>query len=466
MVGKPPQPANADIAEMEHKSETASKVRARTGEEPEELERKVRVSRNVEEHELENVLRSLPQHGEKMKELLLQLFNLEDPETAAHLPYRDWCEHCFAWYLNATDVQTGYSMAVVLPSKGSVEKYAVAELRKFVFAIGRTFGIVQYDKEAPLKTMARDLCKVVGGMSMRSAPTGHSQSQGSVGNAQRTLYGQLRTLLSQVEVSTGVKVSSESPLFTWSVKHAQWLINRYMIGADGKTAYSRRWNREYNGSLCMFGELIDAKDTEADEVVLGNANGVFKVRTVERRSPSQQWNASYVIQMTSTPWQPRGDGVESTAFVMPPDLGVKGRVRPPPGLERVEEEAEGNVELEDMVPGQSESVTEQDLLLQDGNDRAPAEMDHEAPEATGESPRKSARIDPDAPATEPSTKQMRISAVHHVIAGVIPACKWLASIVGVDEVVGKDGTKIDVDVAMGPDERIDVAASAGPLQLT
>ena len=295
-------------------------------------------------------------------------------------------------------------------------------------------------------------------------------SESRKGNAQRTLYGQLRTLLSQVEESTGVKVSSESSLFMWSVKHAQWLINRYMIGADGKTAYSRRWNREYNGSRCMFGELIDikvpvsgrvrvpkagsqwfsgvylGKDTEADEVVLGNANGVFKVRTVKRRSPSQQWNASYVIKMTSTPWQPRGDGVESTAFVMPPDLGVKGRVRPPPGLERVEEEVEGDVELEDMVPGQSESVTEQDLLLQDGNDRAPAEMDHEAPEATGELPRKSARIDPDAPATEPSTKQMRISAVHHMIAGVIPACKWIASIVGVDEVVGKDGTKIDVEV--------------------
>ena len=88
----------------------------------------------------------------------------------------------------------------------------------------------------------------------------------------------------------------------------------------------------------MFGELIDTKlplssnvrvpkagsqwftgvylgkDTEADEVVLGNASGVFKVRTVKRRSPSQQWNASYVMKMISTPWQPRGDGVESTAF--------------------------------------------------------------------------------------------------------------------------------------------------------
>ena len=119
------------------------------------------------------------------------------------------------------------------------------------------------------------------------------------------------------------------------------------------------------------------------------------------------------MKMISTPWQPRGDGVEPNAFVMPPDLGVKGRVRPPPGLERVEEEVEGNVELEDMAPGPSESVTEQELLLQDGTDRVPAEMDHEAPEATGEAPRKSARIDPDAPANEPSTKHMRISGAQH-----------------------------------------------------
>ena len=118
-------------------------------------------------------------------------------------------------------------------------------------------------------------------------------------------------------------------------------------------------------------------------------------------------------------------------------------MKPPPGLSRVEEE---NVEqLEDMVPGQSESLAVQDVLDNDGSDRAPAEIVHEPPEA-GENVSKKARIDPDAPASEPSSKQMRISAVHHVIAGVIPACKWLASNVGVDEVVGKDGTKIDIEV--------------------
>ena len=91
-----------------------------------------------------------------------------------------------------------------------------------MFEIGRTFGIVQYDKEAPLKTMARDLCKTIGGLSMCAAPTGHSQSRGSVGNARRTLYGQLRTLLSQVEESTGVKLSSESPMFTADQALRDW----------------------------------------------------------------------------------------------------------------------------------------------------------------------------------------------------------------------------------------------------
>ena len=63
-----------------------------------------------------------------------------------------------------------------------------------------------------------------------------------------------------------------------------------------------------DGSLgCTFG-----KDTEADEVVLGNASGVFKVRNVKKRAPSQQWNASNVMKRISTPWQPRGDGVESS----------------------------------------------------------------------------------------------------------------------------------------------------------
>ena len=164
--------------------------------------------------------------------------------------------------------------------KGVLEKYAVAELRRFVFEIGRTFGIIQYDKENALKVIAKDLCKTIGGLSMRAAPTGHSQSQGSVGNVQRTLYGQLRALMSQAQESTGLKLTSESPMFVWCVKHAQWLINRYLIGSDGKTAYNRRWSRDYGGSLCMFGEWIDAKMPQSNKLKVPKGGTAMVLRSV------------------------------------------------------------------------------------------------------------------------------------------------------------------------------------------
>ena len=85
--------------------------------------------------------------------------------------------------------------------------------------------------------------------------------------------------------------------------------------------------------------------------------------------------------------------MDSIPFAMPPDLGVKGRVKALPGLKRADEEDEGNEVLEDMVPEQSASVTARELLENDGTDGAPAAKAHEIPEASDEAPRKSARID-------------------------------------------------------------------------
>ena len=90
-----------------------------------------------------------------------------------HLPYRDWCPLCvkakgrhgaskkivdrqpviqidYSYHathkelplqkiLSACDVQTGLRLAVVVPSKVKME-YAKAELKKFIYECGRTFG--------------------------------------------------------------------------------------------------------------------------------------------------------------------------------------------------------------------------------------------------------------------------------------------------------------------------------------
>ena len=72
-------------------------------------------------------------------------------------------------------------MSVVAPSKGR-DKYCIAELKKFIFEIGRTYGIIQYDPEPSLKALVTDLLKELGGMSMSATPKDWKQAHGSIGN--------------------------------------------------------------------------------------------------------------------------------------------------------------------------------------------------------------------------------------------------------------------------------------------
>ena len=91
------------------------------------------------------------------------------------------------------DGQTGLSTAVVVPNKGR-HSYSVAELKKFIYETGRTYGILQYDKEPALKALVTDVAKELGGLSIRATPKDWKQAHGSIGKMQQTRFGQSRTL--------------------------------------------------------------------------------------------------------------------------------------------------------------------------------------------------------------------------------------------------------------------------------
>ena len=120
-----------------------------------------------------------------------------------HLPYRDWCQFCvkakgghaaskkqldrqpviqvdYCFHstdpklplrklLTAVDIVTGLGMTIVIPSKGN-DDYAAAELKKFIYECGRTFGILQYDQESSLKALCTRVCAELGGLSIRAVP--------------------------------------------------------------------------------------------------------------------------------------------------------------------------------------------------------------------------------------------------------------------------------------------------------
>ena len=170
-----------------------------------------------------------------------------------------------------------------------------------------------------MRNIAEAVTDEVGGLSLRNTPKGWKQAQGSVGNMQATLYGQIKALRLELLKRYNVELSVHSALFTWLVRHAQWLVNRYLQNVQGTTAFERRWGRRYNGKgkLSWFHGIWLGKDTESDQHFVADATGVFKTRSVKRLPPSRQSDLSLVQSVKARPWDPTGTKAETDAFILP-----------------------------------------------------------------------------------------------------------------------------------------------------
>jgi hypothetical protein len=69
------------------------------------------------------------------------------------------------------------------------------------------------DPEPALKALVEQVLEKLGGLSARSTPTGWKQAQGSVGNAQSTLYGQVRPLILHVKNTYELDIPCNSTVF-------------------------------------------------------------------------------------------------------------------------------------------------------------------------------------------------------------------------------------------------------------
>ena len=276
-----------------------------------------------------------------------------EEHNLTHLPFRSWCHICVqaksrqnhskklrmkqpvlqrdysfmsdkgsdtqVTLLNARDVITGMSTSVVVPNKGH-SVYAEAELRRFVLDIGRTFGILQCDPEPALKAVGESVTSEVGGLSLRNSSVEWLQAQGGVGQAQALLYSQVRALRLDFAERYDCEVPVTSPLFPWLVKHAQFLLNNFSVSTDGQTPYERRWDRKYTSAVCRFGEVVLfrlpgrvpkaepawehalwlGRESTSDMHVVGNANGVFKTRSVRRLPAENQVSKELLESLKAT----------------------------------------------------------------------------------------------------------------------------------------------------------------------
>ena len=143
----------------------------------------------------------------------------------------------------------------------------------------------------------------------------------------QTLQGQIRTLCHHLKERVNLEIDSGSPLLPWIIKHASWLITRYLVHASDKlTSYARRWGQSYTSPICSFGEpayfKVSAsrhaklksswfrgvwlgKDSVTNDHLVGSSTGeVLRVRTIRRNLGTSQWQLAPLLEVKGTPDSP------------------------------------------------------------------------------------------------------------------------------------------------------------------
>eukprot|EP00439_Symbiodinium_sp_Y106_P000441 s3079_g1.t1 len=193
--------------------------------------------------------------------------------------------------LIVVDVLSGMALSVVIPTKARTP-YSQAELRRFVLETGELSSVLQTDPDPEPALLA--IATSVAGEALRL----------------------------EILDRHDVDLSVHSALFTWLVRHAQWLVNRYLCNAEGTTAFERCWRKKYAGFICRFCETVIRRRVvqllclafglaRPDQHFVADGSGVFKARSV--RPPGKPTLPS----VTARPWDLTGSKAETGTFVFP-----------------------------------------------------------------------------------------------------------------------------------------------------
>ena len=226
------------------------------------------------------------QPGERRTRKVLSPIEPTEQEIAehnlTHLPFRNWCRHCargrgtelphrkspgervlpevhfdFCFMgeedkpgdtlpiLVVREVASRMTLATVVPLKSTgafVAKRVVAFLREI--GCEQCDLVAKSDQEPAIVAIVTEVGRMraangAGRYIVESSPVGSSASNGVVERAIRSVEQQVRVMRDAFEGRTRVKLSARHPLMTWIVEYSGYLLSRFEVGNDGKTAYER-----------------------------------------------------------------------------------------------------------------------------------------------------------------------------------------------------------------------------------
>ena len=126
-----------------------------------------------------------------------------------------------------------------MPAKGlnaGACQLIVAELQR----LGYKKVVIKSDGEPSLLRFVDSITRGWGGEVIpERSRKGDSQSNGAIERAIQTLTSQIRAMKLGLETNIGATIEDKAPVISWLIEYAAFLLRRYLVGSDGRTAYER-----------------------------------------------------------------------------------------------------------------------------------------------------------------------------------------------------------------------------------
>ena len=156
------------------------------------------------------------------------------------------------------DVAAQNLMCAALSTKSDENAYLSALCTAFVKRMAYAKAVLKVDPEPALKLLADNMALRTSAdgiqLKVEAAPRFSSQSIGAVGRAQDAVEDQIRCLLPELETRLSMKVTPAMDVGPWLVRHAGWLLVRYHVKSNKKTAFEDCFGTPYQGELMKFAE--------------------------------------------------------------------------------------------------------------------------------------------------------------------------------------------------------------------
>jgi len=226
---------------------------------------------------------------------------------------------------------TKMTMAAAVPNK-SAERFVIRRVLAFLTEVGCMHKdvIVKSDQEPSIASIVNEIGKMRameggGRWIVESSPVGASASNGVVERAIQSVQAQTRVLKLALEKRWGVDIPVRHAAIPWAVEYSAFLLNRYEVGHDGRTAYERLKGKRAKCLGLEFGETVHWRTSptsgalgklssswrqgvylgvrgKSGEIIVADDQGVWKTRTVQRRPKDERWSASSADLVTRYPW--------------------------------------------------------------------------------------------------------------------------------------------------------------------